>query len=48
MAIVTATEIKYVENSFDDVNKFGWEIDVDSILWEVFENESGNDINYCA
>ncbi|MEM9272165.1 MAG: hypothetical protein AAGA80_04255 [Cyanobacteria bacterium P01_F01_bin.143] len=45
MKTVTATQIKYVETSLENLNRFGMEIDLDSILVTEFEQELPSDIS---
>lgn len=45
--ITIATEIKHVENSFEDLKEFGINIDLNYILVEEFEQDLSSDIN-CA
>ena len=45
MTMATATQIKYVENSWEILNQFGIEIDLESILMEEFEQGFSSDIS---
>jgi hypothetical protein len=45
---VTATEIKHVEKSFEILNEFGIEIDLNSILVREYEQELASEINCWA
>ena len=48
MTIAINTKIKHIENSFEDFNEFGIEIDLGLILIEEFNKELASDINNCA
>ena len=43
--ITTATEIKHVENSFEELNEFGIDVNLDDILIEEFEQGLPIDIS---
>ena len=45
MTMATATQIKYVENSWEILNQFGIEIDLESILVAEFEQGLLSDLN---
>jgi hypothetical protein len=44
--ITTATEIKHVENSFEILNEFGIEIELEDVLFAEFKQKLTGDINY--
>ena len=39
-----ATEIKHVENSFEELNEFGINVNLDNILFQELKQELPNDL----
>ncbi len=48
MTIATVTEIKCIENKLANLNGFGFEVDLEEILIEEFNQELPSDINNIA